>query len=450
MNNQILGVLLRNDLASFIMKTFQSVDGSQQYQHNWHIEVLADKLKLCKEGKIKRLIVTLPPRSLKSVAVSVAFSAWLLGHKPNARIVNVSYSEELSNKHARDCRAVIESPWYKKIFKTRLKQNKRSEDEFETLQNGYRLATSTGGTLTGRGGNFIIIDDPIKPQEALSEITRNKVNQWYNNTLLSRLDNQEEGVIIIVMQRLHTDDLVSFVQEHEDWEIVSLPAIAEIDEEYILSNGNVINRKAGQVLNEKLATAETLTKIKNSIGSYNFSSQYQQQPIPLEGGIIKWDWFKFYDGSVSRANGSSIFQSWDVASTTGSNNDYSACVTAFVDKNLFYIMDVFRDKLEFVDLRRKIKELKDNFGAEHIIIENQGVGIGLISQLKEDGLYAIPYQPKGSKTERALLQTPVFEAGRVLLPKNTSWLDVFKSEITAFPQVKHDDQVDALIRLLHN
>lgn len=448
MNNEFYNAILREDLVSFIHKTYTTIDNSQPYKHNWHIEVLADKLKQCKDGKIKRLIINVPPRSLKSVSVSVAFTAWLLGHKPNARIVNVSYSEDLANKHARDARAVMESDFYKKLFKTRINPSKRSEGEFETMQNGYRLATSTGGTLTGRGGNIIIIDDPIKPQDALSEPIRTKVNQWYTNTLLSRLNNRKEDVIIIVMQRLHIDDLCGFVQENEGWEILSLPAIAETDEKYVLSTGKVIERKAGEILNKSLDSIEELNKMKEKIGSYNFSAQYQQRPIPPEGSIIKWQWFKFFDKPPVDIGRPIICQSWDIALKTGVNNDFSVCITALIHNGAFYIIDVLRNKVDFVGLKRLVKDMARIYNANYVLIEETGAGSGLISQLNEEGFYPVPIRPQISKQERAYLQTPKLEAGQVYLPKNAPWLDAFKAEIDVFPNGRHDDQVDALTQLL--
>ena len=449
MSNDFLNAILREDLVSFIHKTYIAIDNSQPYQQNWHIEVIADKLKQCKDGKIKRLIINLPPRSLKSVCVSVAFTAWLLGHKPKTRIVNVSYSEDLSNKLARDARAVMESDFYKSIFKTRINPNKRSENEFETMQNGYRLATSTGGTLTGRGGNVLIIDDPIKPQDALSASVRTKVNQWYTNTLLSRLDNRKEGVIIIVMQRLHIDDLVGFVQENEDWDILSLPAIAETDEKYVLSTGKVIERKVGEVLNKNLDSIEELNKTKNKIGSYNFSAQYQQRPIPPEGSIIKWPWFKFFDKLPIPIGRPIICQSWDIALKTGTNNDYSVCITALINNGAFYILDILRNKVDFVGLKRLIKDMARAYNASCILIEETGVGSGLISQLNEEGLYPVPIRPQVSKQERACIETPKLEAGQVYLRQKAHWLDSFKAEIDAFPNGRHDDQIDAFTQLLN-
>ncbi|MGL5254308.1 MAG: hypothetical protein ACRC9L_04885 [Brevinema sp.] len=184
---------------------------------------------------------------------------------------------------------MMETNIYKELFpQTRLNPNKKTETEFETTQNGYRLSTSVGGTLTGRGGNIIIIDDPLKPQDALSEVKRNSVNQWHNNTLLSRLDNKNTGSIIIVMQRLHEDDLCGFVTDKEEWTVLSLPAIATKDEEFILSNGKRIIRWAGDILNPRLESASILENIKKSVGSYNFEAHLRPaEPNSCRGRLAE-------------------------------------------------------------------------------------------------------------------------------------------------------------------
>ena len=200
----------------------------------------------------------------------------------------MSYADDLASKHARDCRSVMDSTWYRELFpQTRINPNKRTETEYETTKNGYRLATSVCGTLTGRGGNIIIIDDPIKPQDALSETKRKSVNQWYNNTLYSRLDNKNTDVIIIVMQRVHVDDLCGFVQDKEDWHILNLPAIATKNEVFELSDESIIERRIGEILNPQLESGLVLETIKKNMGSYHFSAQYQQDPLPEEGGMLK-------------------------------------------------------------------------------------------------------------------------------------------------------------------
>ena len=197
---------------------------------NWHLEVIAAKLTAVRQGKIRRLIINLPPRHLKSLMASIAFPAWCLGHDPSAQILCVSYAQDLADKLARDCRSIMMSPWYRQIFPTRLAPHRQAVQEFITTRQGYRLATSTGGVLTGRGADIILIDDPLKPEEALSDAQRKAANEWYDHTLYSRLNDKRHGAIVIIMQRLHEDDLVGHVLAQEGWEVLSFPAIAEADE----------------------------------------------------------------------------------------------------------------------------------------------------------------------------------------------------------------------------
>src|SRR5437762_11290622 len=202
-------VLLRQDFVSFAVRCFQDLNPQAELAMNWHIEVIAAKLAAVREGKIRRLIINLPPRHLKSLLASTAFPAWCLGHDPSAQILCVSYAQELADKLARDCRSIMTSPWYRQIFPTRLAPHRQAVQEFITTRQGYRLATSTGGVLTGRGAHLILIDDPLKPEEALSEARREATNEWYANTLYSRLNDKCSGAIVVIMQRLHEDDLVA-------------------------------------------------------------------------------------------------------------------------------------------------------------------------------------------------------------------------------------------------
>jgi hypothetical protein len=198
LERRLLELKLRNDLMTFIHRTFRTVASAQRYHHNWHLEAVAWHLEQCAKGVIKRLLITLPPRSLKSICASVAYPAWVLGHDPTARIICASYSENLAAKHSLDCRAVMESDWYRRIFPpARISREKNTELNFLTTRQGYRYATSVGGTLTGRGGNLIIIDDPIKPEDALSEAKRSAVNEWFDRTLYSRLDDKRNDTIVL-------------------------------------------------------------------------------------------------------------------------------------------------------------------------------------------------------------------------------------------------------------
>lgn len=168
--------VLRQDFASFAERCFHDLNPQADLASNWHLEVIAAKLTAVSEGQIRRLIINLPPRHLKSLMASIAFPAWCLGHDPSAQILCVSYAQDLSDKLARDCRSIVASPWYQAIFPTRLAPHRQAVQEFVTTRQGYRLATSTGGVLTGRGADIILIDDPLKPEEALSEAQRKSAN----------------------------------------------------------------------------------------------------------------------------------------------------------------------------------------------------------------------------------------------------------------------------------
>jgi hypothetical protein len=212
-----LDAVFRQNLVAFSKKVFQFSSPGQQLDWNWHLDAIAYQFERVRRGENTRLIVNAPPRSLKSIIASVAFPAFLFGHDPSLRIICVSYSIDLAKKHSNDFRVIIESDWYKHLFPaTRIGQYKNSEMEIEFTRRGYRLATSVGGTLTGRGGDIIIIDDPLKPEDAMSETRRSACNQWFNTTLLSRLDDKRRGAIVVVMQRLHVNDLTGFLLEQSD------------------------------------------------------------------------------------------------------------------------------------------------------------------------------------------------------------------------------------------
>src|SRR5262252_7242641 len=192
--------ILRSDLAFFAERCFSELNPQTAFLMNWHIEVIAAKLAAVRAGRTRRLIINLPPRHLKSLLASIAFPAWCVGHDPSAQILCVSYAQDLADKLARDCRSIMMSPWYRRIFATRLAGHRQAVEEFITTRQGYRLATSTGGVLTGRGADIIVIDDPLKPEEALSQTQRKAANEWFDNTLYSRLNDKRQGAIIIVMQ----------------------------------------------------------------------------------------------------------------------------------------------------------------------------------------------------------------------------------------------------------
>ncbi len=240
-------LILRDDLDAFLRRCLMTLNPGQPYLPNWHISAIAYQLDRVRRGEINRLIINMPPRHLKSLTVSVAFPAYLLGHEPGHRIFAISYGSELSSKHASDFRSIVEAPWYRRAF-PKMRIARSLENEVSTTARGFRKATSVYGTLTGLGGDIFIIDDPQKPVDAQSDAQRNGLNQWVSNTLMSRLDSKERGVVIVVMQRVHLNDLSGYLMELGGWTVLSLPAIAEQDETIAIGEDEFHRRRAGEAL----------------------------------------------------------------------------------------------------------------------------------------------------------------------------------------------------------
>src|SRR5436190_3078634 len=444
-------VILRSDLGYFAERCFAELNPQAGFLTNWHLEVIAAKLAAVRAGKIRRLIINLPPRHLKSLLASVAFPAWCLGHDPSAQILCVSYAQDLADKLARDCRSIMMSPWYRRMFPTRLALHRQAVQEFITTRQGYRLATSTGGVLTGRGADLILIDDPLKPEEALSKARREATNDWYANTLYSRLNDKCSGAIVIIMQRLHEDDLVGHVLGQEPWEVVCFPAIAEADEVHEIATiwgPQRFTRRQGDALHPAREPLATLEHIRRTIGEYNFAGQYQQSPAPLGGGLVKEAWFKRY-GENERTGFERIVQSWDTANKATELSDFSVCTTWGVrDKNL-YLLGVLRRRLEYPALKRAVREQRDQFDANVVLIEDKASGTQLIQELIADGCYGVTrYQPTTDKIMRLHAQTAMIENGFVHIPEAAPWLAEYLHEMTVFPNGKHDDQVDSTAQFL--
>jgi predicted phage terminase large subunit-like protein len=444
--------LLRQDFTTFAARCFHDLNPQAELAMNWHLELIAAKLTAVRQGKIRRLIITLPPRHLKSLLASIAFPAWCLGHDPSAQILCVSYAQELADKLARDCRTIMMSPWYRQIFRTRLAAHRQAVQEFITTRQGYRLATSTGGVLTGRGADIILIDDPLKPEEALSKALRQACNEWFVHTLYSRLNDKRSGAIVIIMQRLHEDDLVGHVLGQEPWEVLSFPAIAEADEEHRIETilkPKCFRRRQGEALHPDREPLETLDRIRRTIGEYNFAGQYQQSPAPLGGGLVKVEWFKRYRDNERPERFDRIVQSWDTANKATELSDFSVCTTWGVkDKNLF-LLGLFRRRLEYPALKRAVRDQQNLFDANVVLIEDKASGTQLIQELIADGCHGVTrYQPAGDKTMRMHAQTAVIENGFVHIPETAPWLADYLHELAVFPNGKHDDQADSTAQFL--
>ena len=436
---------LRNDFYSFLLHAFVDRHGAAAFVPGWHIEVMAARLAAVREGGARRLIVNIPPRHLKSLAASIALPAWLLGHDPTLAIVNATYAQDLSDAFARDCRALMASSWYRALFPTRLRAARPPLRELITTRGGFRMATSVGGVLTGRGADVILIDDPLKPADAMSESRRTGANAWFDGTLYSRLNDKTKGSIVIVMQRLHEDDLVGHVLKAEGWEIVAFPAIAEAGETHEIETPfgrKAFARQAGEALHAERESLATLERIRTTIGEANFAGQYQQRPAPAGGGMIRETWFPRFS-EAERPAFERIIQSWDTANKPTELADYSVCTTWGLKGPNAYLVNVFRKRLAFPDLERAVIDQDALFSPEVVLIEDRASGTQLIQALIEKGLSRVTrYAPDGDKIMRLHAQTATIENGFVWLPREAPWLAEYLRELTLFPAGRHDDQVE--------
>jgi predicted phage terminase large subunit-like protein len=441
----VLQALLATDLTSFTEFAFGVVRPGIPFKPNWHFEAVTHKLAQVASGEVRRLIITLPPRNLKSLCASVALPAWFLGRNPSERVVVVSYSDVLARSHANDFRLLVNDPVYQAAFPA-MRLARDTDREIMTTKRGKRIATSIDGTLTGLGGNLIIIDDPLKLGDAMSESVRARVIEWYRSTLLSRADDKKAARIVLVMQRVHQDDLAGYLQEQGGFEVLNLPAIAQRTEAYELGDGRTYTRQKGELLHPEHEPTQVLAELKREMGPIAFSAQYQQSPMPPGGRIIKRKWLTTYDDDdVHTQSGDDIIVSWDIALSETETGDYSACVVLLRREEVFYVLEVVRGRFPFDTLKRKVMEVKRRYAAPTLLIEDSPISRGLIQSLREKSINVTTYRPDTDKRARAIAQSDLFAGGSVRFPRRAAWLEEFTAELLAFPG-RHDDQVDALVQ----
>jgi predicted phage terminase large subunit-like protein len=440
---------VRDEFVAFVIRCYQFLNPGQPLEAAWYILAICHQLLRCERGEITRLIINLPPRHLKSMITSIAFPAWLLGHDPGKRVAVVTYGQELCSDLAREFRRVVESDWYRSYFPD-TDFTKKTETEMVTPEGGYRLTTSVGGALTGRGAELIILDDPLKAQDAYSPAARNQLDEWVKSALITRLNQPGTGVIILVQQRLHEDDLTGrLLKRSRAWHHLRLPAIAEqADTIPIGDNGAVHHRAIGELLRPRDLGQHVLDDIKANMATMNFEAQYQQTPLPEQGNIIKRQWFSYYDEPLEPLPNDKIIMAIDTAIKAGTNNDYSAAAIAVARGTDFYVRHIWRDRLIYPDVKRHVHRLCTDYNVETLLIEDSASGSPLAQEFSCPGVAVIPIRPQGSKEERVNRQTDLIEGHHVRLARDAPWLDDFLAEVCGFQAVAHDDQLDAFVMLL--
>ena len=437
-------------MPAFIEQAWSVIEPGITYVDNWHIHLIGEYMEAINEGQIKRLIINIPPRHMKSLEVTVCYPAWTWIKHPEKRFIKVSYSDGLSRKHNIIARDIINSPWYQRnwggVFS--LKDDVNRQNEFKNNHQGFMISTSVSGAITGEGGDVIILDDPQNPLMANSETEREASVNFFKNTLQSRLNDPKTGVFIVIMQRLHERDLTGHIlSEDLGYEHLCLPAIAE--ERTVVTfpiSGKEIIREPGDVLNEGRFDMDTLSDLKKSMGSAQFAGQFQQTPAPAEGVIFKREWLhNFY----TKAPQTSDIQSWDMAFT---KSEGSAKVAGFVMGKHgadIYLKDLVNDKMDFTESVAAVRTLSGKWkSARAKVVENKANGPAIVNTLKKEIPGMVEFNPKGSKEERAMSVTPYFEAGNIHFPDPMThpWVEDLIKDLLMFPKGTYKDTVDALVQ----
>lgn len=456
------------NFKSFLQSCFNEIYPQKTFYKEKYIIILLDALECITKNILKnkkknngsygmnRVIINLPPRCMKSFIISISWTAWLLGIDPTIQLIVASYSNALSIKHSIDTRNIISSHWYKKLFpNTILSHEQNTKIKFKTTQHGFRLATSVGAYITGEGADILIADDPISPSQVNSYKLREKNIIWFENTFLTRLNNFTKSSVIVVMHRLHEDDLTNYLSTKKDieskkiWEIISFPLISEKDRYFYSYNKKndkllcVINK--GEILLDKVYSNKDVEFLKHSIGSHTFMTQYQQQPISLKNSLLKYEWVMRYSTIPNTEyEAGRIIMSCDTASSE--TGDYNAIVKILSIKHRYYIIDVIRTQCSYIDFKNLLINICNKESPDILIIENKSSGGMLIEEVRNKCPHVptVKFVPKECKNTRFLNTLSFFEAGNIFFPYHANWLADFENEIFSFPNTKNDDQVDAL------
>jgi predicted phage terminase large subunit-like protein len=457
--------VLKLSLKDFVKRAWGILEPVSTLVWSWHLDLICEYLTLVRDEKFKKvcgldlegIIFNVPPRTMKSLLITVFFPIWVWTTRPSRRFMFVSYSEKLSTQHSIFRRSIIESEWYQKEWGSifTLSRDQNVKGHYGNSARGTMFSTGMQATATGMGGDVLIFDDPLNPEQAISQVEREAVNLRFDTTFRSRINDPATGVKIIIMQRLHELDLTGHVlaRESSRWKHVSLPAIAPKDENWEFPRSKKIeNQKSGALLWPERLPQSFLSSQRVGMGSWAFNGQYQQTPAPLDGGIIKRQWVRFYRQLPEKFE--FMVQSWDCTFSGGSDNDFVAG-QVWGRSGGKYFMLPYRtyDRLDFGPTMAAIKACHAKFPqANAVLIEDKANGPAIISELQKEIPGVVPVNPEGGKLARAQATAPLWESGSIELPDpqlfGCAWVEDYLHNICTFPKAAHDDDVDATSQAL--
>ena len=445
----------------FFKQAWHIVEPSIELSTNWHHKYLCDLLQkeaeriIANKPKTKDIVINIPFRSTKSLLVTVMFPVWAWIRNPKFRFITASYSAELSIEHATRSRDVINSEWFKDrwsdVFHIKRDQNLKARYENNFL--GVRRATSVGGTVTGQGGDFLLVDDPVSPQHAASEVERENANEWYRTTFYSRLNNPLTGVRIVIMQRIHDNDLSGFLlnggESRLKYKHICIPAELSDDIKPKILKDNY--DEDGLFWTDRFSRS-ILDDYKQALGSYGYAGQLMQTPTPLNSGMIRADWFKI-DQFKHTTEHATVDFVIDPAYTANEKNDPSAMLAYTFKDNKWQIIDCVNVRKEFPELVKFIPQWVAKNGytnRSRVYVEPKASGKSIVQTLKKETGLNVREDKPPSKDKVARVQdiSASLETGRVSLLKG-DWNEEFLQQLVKFPSAKHDDMVDCLVMAIN-
>lgn len=425
------------------------------YVAGWYVDAICQHLEAVVRGEIRRLLITIPPRFTKSTITSVMLPAWIWTTKPETRLLFASYAEGLAVRDATTSRRLLQSTWYQENWANRfaLAGDMNLKSRYENDHGGLRLSVGIGGSVTGEGGDILVVDDAHNILSVESDIVRKGVLDWFDQVWSTRANDPRSAAWVIIGQRSHCDDLAGHVLEAGGWEHLNLPMEYEPSERRTSIGWSDPRHDEGALLCPQRMDAATVEQQKRSLGSFGYSAQYAQRPVPAGGGVWKRDWFRFYRRADLPAKFDMVVASWDCAFKDLKTSDFVAGQLWGRRGADFYLLDQTHGRLDFPATLAAIRNLnaRARYTVRAVLVEDKANGSACIAVLKREipGMLAI--NPEGGKEGRAAAVAPLIEAGNVKLPmaEEEPWIEDTLLEFCMFPAAKHDDRVDACSQALN-
>jgi predicted phage terminase large subunit-like protein len=453
--------LCGRSLSEFVRRAWPIVEPGTDYIDNWHLGYMCEHLEAASRGQIKRLVLELPPRGSKSMHVSVMWPVWHWTQDPMARFLFASHSLDLSTKHSMDRRSILQSPWYKERWpRVQLAEDNNLKTVFSNTEQGVMRALAVGSGVTGFGGNYLIADDLVSAMHGDSETYRDAANMFFDRSFYNRLDDKHMGVVVVVMQRLHEEDLVGHIKatcQEDGWTFVEIPAEAEEDTHIVFPlSGRVIERKEGDILWPEREGPKELAAMKERLGSYGYAAQYQQHPVPREGALAEREWYRIVPEAP--ADIKRLVRRWDLAATEpkpGKDPDYTASCLGGVKDGLFYILQMTRSRATPLHVQNLVKQCAE-LDTEYVQARKADLAIWMEQEPGSSGVNTIDTYARvvltgydfhgdkvtGDKFERGAAFLAASEAGNVCLVAGP-WNEPFLDEMSVLGVGAHDDLYDA-------